>query len=174
MVAPGNSSESNQLSLDQIISSYSIACGGNALVEITTEISKGVLVRGTAGKVPLEIAADVSGRWRYNQKFAWGDQVSFGYDGTSAWEQGTKEIRSMDPRQRLDFQLIADFQSPFDLRKLFPEMTVTGSDTADGRELVVVSARSVDDMTTDLAFDKETGLLIRAGAIRFQDYRDVA
>ena len=172
-VMTGSSSESSQLSPDQIVSNYSKACGGEALVEITTELAKGFLVRGTAGKVPLEIVADASGRWRYNQQFAWGDQVSLGYDGKSAFEQDTKAIRGMALRQQLDLRLIADFQIPFELRKLFPEMTFTGSETVEGRELVVVSAQSVDSMTADLAFDKETGLLVRAGTILFQDYREV-
>jgi hypothetical protein len=79
----------------------------------------------------------------------------------------------MDPRKRLDFQLIADFRSPLELHKLFPEMIISRIDTADGRSLIVVSARSVDGETIDLVFDKETGLMVRSGAIQFQDYREV-
>ena len=53
VVVTANSSDLNLLSPDRVISRYSKACGGDALLDVTTELSKGTLVRGTVGKVPL-------------------------------------------------------------------------------------------------------------------------
>jgi hypothetical protein len=168
-----SSAEPPQESVDQIIDNFVRACGGKALAEIKSEVAKGTLVRGTSGKVPLEIVANVSGKWRFNQTFAWGDQVRFGYDGTVAWEQDSKGVRKMNPQQLLDLQLIADFQSPLKMRERYREMTIVGTDSIDLTEVVVVSATSPDKISTELAFDRETGFLVRAGQMQFLDYRSV-
>jgi hypothetical protein len=52
-------------------------------------------------------------------------------------------------------------------------MTVTGSTKIGAAEAIVVLARSRDGTHTELAFDRETGFLLRAGDILFEDYRAV-
>ena len=155
------------------IDRYIEACGGSSLSKIETEIRKGTLVRGASGKVPFESSAKAPNKWHYNQTFAWGDQMSCGFDGSSAWVQDTKGIERMMPEQLLDMQLIFDVRSPLKIRELFSDMTVTGSEKIGKRDAVTILARSRQGIGTDLAFDKETGLLMRAGKILFDDYRTV-
>jgi len=157
----------------KIIENCISASGGLALAAIKTEVRKGTLLRGVTGKVPLEIVAKTPGKWLYHQNFAWGDRVCYGFDGTTAWVQDTRGVSLMGPRQRLDLQLLLDVQAPLNIHKYYPEMAVKGSEKIGGREATTVTATSQDGIHTELAFDNETGLLLRAGEMFLEDYRNV-
>jgi len=157
----------------KIIESYLSACGGSALAEIKTETRKGTMLRGASGKIPVEIIAKSPGKWRFDLTFAWGDRVCYGFDGATAWVQDTKSVSPMSSRQRLDLQLMLDIQAPLNIQKYYPVLIIKGSEKVSGREAVTVMATNQDGITTELAFDSETGLLVRAGEIFFEDYRDI-
>jgi len=152
---------------------YIEACGGVALSEVKTEIRKGTLARGAFGKVPFECRAKAPGKWLYNQTFAWGDQISYGYDGSVAWVQDTQGIERMNPAQLPDLQMVLDIQAPLRMRELFPDMVVKGSEKIGAAEATTIVVKSPQGIGTELAFDRETGLLLRAGDIYFEDYRSV-
>jgi len=157
----------------QIIDKYIQASGGEALLGIKTEIHKGTLVRGKQGKVPLVVFAKAPNKWRYNQLFAWGDRIEYGFDGKSAWMADTAGVGQMDRRQQFDFQLIFDLQAPLRLNEIYPDMKVAGRESFAGKEAIKILARSPQGFSTELVFDPETGLLLRAGKIYFDDYRPV-
>ena len=157
----------------EIIDKYVQASGVEALRTAETETRRGTLFRGKSGKVPLTTFAKAPDKWRYNQIFAWGDQVNFAFDGKSGWMADTGEIGQLDPREQLDFQLIFGIAAPLRLSRLYPEMKVKGSETIADKEATVVLARSVEGFSTELSFDRETGLLLRAGDVYFEDYREV-
>jgi outer membrane lipoprotein-sorting protein len=157
----------------KIIENYLNACGGSALAEVKTEIRKGTMLRGVSGKIPVEIIAKSPGKWRFHLTFAWGDRVCYGFDGATAWVQDTKSVSPMNPWQRLDLQLMLDIQAPLNIQKYYPVMTIEGSEEVSGREAVTVMATAQDGTSTELAFDNETGLLVRAGDIFFEDYREI-
>jgi outer membrane lipoprotein-sorting protein len=159
--------------IGKIMENYLSACGGTALAEVKTEIRKGTMLRGVSGRIPVEIIAKSPGKWRFDLTFAWGDRVCYGFDGTTAWVQDTQSVSSMSPRQRLDLQLMLDVQAPLNIQKYYPEMAIKGSEKVNGREAVTIMATAQDGISTELAFDSETGLLVRAGEIFFEDYRDV-
>jgi len=66
-----------------------------------------------------------------------------------------------------------DIQAPLNIQKYYPVMAIKGSEKVSGREAVTLVATAQDGISTELAFDSETGLLVRAGEIFFEDYRDV-
>ena len=160
-------------SVEEIVKRYIQASGGPALSEIKAETRKGTLHRGISGKIPLDIIAEIPGKWRYGQTFAWGDRVCYGTNGTTAWVQDAKGISEMDARQHLDFQLMFDIRAPLRIRDLFPEMTITGSEKIGKKEATTVLAKSREGFMTELAFECESGLLARVGEIVFEDYRSV-
>lgn len=168
-----NAEKGRSLTAAEVIEKYVQASGGPALAEIRTETRKGTLLRGVTGRVPLETAAKTPGKWRYGQTFAWGDQVCYGCDGTIAWVQDAQAVSEMDSRQRLDLELLLDVQAPLRIRKLFPKMTVKGPKKVGNREATAVAVTSPDGFETELVFDNGTGLLISAGPMVFEDYRDV-
>ncbi len=155
----------------EIIDRYVKACGGPALAEVRTETRKGTLVRGQSGKVPFESSSAAPGKWYYNQTFAYGDQVSFGCDGTDAWVQDTKGVSPMSGAERLDLEIVFDLAMPLRIRELFPDMVIEGVEERDGRDVVVIRARSREGIEAELDFDQETGLLVRAGDVALEDYR---
>lgn len=157
----------------KIIENYLSACGGSALAEIRTETRKGTMLRGVSGKIPVEAIAKSPGKWRFDLTFAYGDRVCYGFDGNTAWVQDSKNVTPMSSRQKLDLQLMLDIQAPLNIRKLYPVMTIKGSEKISGKEAVTVLATAQDGTATELAFDSETGFLVRAGEIIFEDYRDV-
>ncbi|MFH2001071.1 MAG: hypothetical protein ABIK28_15420 [Planctomycetota bacterium] len=156
-----------------ILDRYLEACGGEKLARRSSEARKGTLMRGTCGQVPFVLQAKVPGMWRFDQTFVWGDRVSFGCDGTQGWVADTKGISTMDARQRMDLDLILDPQAPLKLRSLYPELSLKGSEKIEGQTTDVLTAVSLEGFVTELAFDRDSGLLVRAGKIFFEDYRDV-
>jgi hypothetical protein len=159
------------VSVASTVDRYVEACGGPALAAVRTETLSGTLIRGQSGPVPFEASFAAPGRWHYNQTFAYGDQVSYACDGTEAWIQDTKGVRPMSERERLDLEIILDAGLPLRIRDLFPAMEIKGVEERDDREVVVIRARSREGLETDLVFERETGLLVRAGDISLEDYR---
>jgi hypothetical protein len=167
------SQENPSLTVEEVLSRYAEACGGEAIQAIRTETRTGTLVRYVSGQVPLTVISEADGRWYYNQLFAWGDQISYGFDGKTAWIQTTESIAEMKPEQLLDMQLLFDPQAPLKLKEFYPEMTLKGQERIGEKDAVVVAAKSSCGAETELSFDKETGLLVRAGDIFFEDYKDI-
>lgn len=172
-LADANREGRDTASAEDIINRYIQACGGSALKKIETERRQGTLVRGSYGHVPLEIISKIPGKWHYAQTFAWGDRICYGFDGVSAWVQDTRDISDMNARQRLDMQMLFDVQAPLNIEDLYPEIAVKGTEKIGGRETDILEAISHDGIRTRLAFDRDTGLLLRAGDMVFEDYRQV-
>lgn len=155
----------------RIIDSYIHACGGDAIANIKSESITGTIVRGITGHVPLEIKSKSPGKWYYAQTFAWGDQVIYGSDGETGWVQDTKSITEISPRESIYLTLVLDPQASVRIKEIFSEMTFQGSEMIGDSKAFVILAKSHEDIYTELAFDDETGLLLRAGDIYFEDYR---
>lgn len=170
---PAEPADTSLMPVAKIIAAYAQASGGQALAGIKSEVHKGTLMRGAAGQVPLVVMAKAPGQWMYNQTFAWGDQICYGFDGVEAWVQDTRNIGPMSPRQLLDMRLLFDVQAPLKLDEFFTKMTGKGSEKVGARDASTIRARTRDGLETELAFDRETGLLLRAGPIYFEDYRKV-
>ena len=164
----------SQQSVKDVIEKYIRAIGGNELAKIQTESRKGTLVRGAAGYIPLQIWAARSGKWYYNQVFAWGDQITYGFDGRNGWIQTTKGIEKMEAGQLLDMRLLFDIQAPLKLHEFYPEMRIKAVEKSAEKEITVIAARPRHGDETELIFDNATGLLMSAGQFYFEDYKTVA
>lgn len=161
-------------SVASVLDACARAHGGPALAGVSSERRTGTLLRGTSGRVPFEILSKSPRKWLWVQTFAWGDRVAFGSNGDEAWIQDSSGTAPMPAQQRLDLQLLLDAQSPLMLHELFPQMEITGSEKVGDHHIVRVSARSSEGIGTELVFDRDSGLLLSAGGIRFEDYREVA
>ena len=167
-----NKMDVSKFSVQQVIEKYIQVCGGIELEKVMGEFKKGTLVRGSHGKVPFDIISDSNGRWYYNQVFAYGDQVAYGFNGSDAWIQDTKTIEGMSDRERLDLQMILDCQLPQRLSKIYPEMKIKKNVTEDDVTTIIIDAKTKDGIQNELAFDASTGLLVRAGDIYFSKYSE--
>ena len=158
---------------EDIVKRFIQAVGGSELVNVGTEKRTGTLIRGVSGAVPFETISEASGKWYYHQVFAYGDGVSYGFDGGQAWIQDTEGVSGLPPQERFELTLLLDIQAPLKLESLFPRMTLKGPEKIGQREAVVLSVESREGFGSELAFDSVTGLLLRAGDLFFEDYRDV-
>jgi len=163
--------QEDSIIVTRIIDSYVQACGGESIAEIKSESISGTLVRGRAGYVPFEIKSGPSGQWYYAQTFAWGDQVIYCSNGETGWVQDTKSISAISPEELLYLGLVLDPHAPVRLREIFPEMKLQGSEKIGNSEASTILAKSHAGLSVELSFDDETGLLLRAGDIYFEDYR---
>lgn len=163
----------DSLSVRQIMNGWIKAVGGDSLVAVHTETRKGSLVRGNNGYVPFEMFYFSPGKWYYHQIFAWGDQVVYLFDGNKGWIQDTKCVREMTPEELLYLQLLLNVQLPFIIHDLFPEMTLDRLIQTDNQKSVIINGKSATGLSIPLIFDTESGLLIRAGDIFFEDYRNI-
>ncbi|MFH2034974.1 MAG: hypothetical protein ABIJ45_01115 [Candidatus Zixiibacteriota bacterium] len=159
--------------LNQIIQRYSDVCGGSKLNDIGTVHRIGTMVRGGTGRTPVNTYGTQSGCWRYDQTFAWGDRISYLFDRTSGWIVGTDTIIEMSNSQRRELALMLDPLAPLKLRELFTELTLLEDDQLGDRKVHNILATAFDGTAIELAFDIETGLLVRAGQLFFEDYRPV-
>ena len=169
----GPGADPETLSVAGVIERYVEACGGPALAEVRSEKRKGSLVRGRSGQVPFEMTSRAQGKWLYNQVFAYGDQVSYGCDGTAAWIQDTRGVSPLTGAMRLDLEMLLDVQAPLRLHELFPEMRLRGVEKRGDRDVILIQAKSRDGEESELAFEAATGLLTKAGDLAFEDYRPV-
>jgi len=166
----GRPATGDTTNIDAIINKYIQASGGTALRDFRTERRTGTLLRYKAGQVPLEMTAKAPGLWRYDQTFAWGDQVSYGFDSKQAWVADMRSVETLNPDQLFELQLLADPQAPLKMRDWYPQMTMNGAEKVGQKEAHSILARSAAGRTTELALDKESGLLLRAGQLYFEDY----
>jgi len=160
-------------SVREIIEKFIQASGGSGLQQVMTEKRSGTLVRGISGAVPFETSATASGKWLYHQVFAYGDQVTYGCDGAQSWVQDAQAVRPLPTEEGLELALLLDPQMPSKLVEIFPEMEFKGEEKIGQKEAVLISATSAEGVHLELAFDRASGLLVRAGDLFFEDYRDV-
>jgi hypothetical protein len=157
----------------KVVKKFIQASGGSNLQKIRTEKRTGTLIRGASGAVPFEMIATVSGKWHYSQVFAYGDLVNYGFDGVQAWIQDTQSVSVPPLEECLELAMLLDIKMPLKLEQIFPEMRVKGSERIGKKEAVVIAVTSREGIRSELAFDVASGLLLRAGDLFFEDYRNV-
>lgn len=163
----------DSMQVSKILEKYIVACGGvDALSAINNESRKGTLVRGSTGRVPFEIRSMIPGKWYYEQVFAWGDRIVYLSDGINGWVQDTRQVADMKAGELLYLRLLLDVHAPLRIREFYPVMALSGYEMIGDSQAVVLSATTPEGLTTELSFDRGTGLLLRAGQIYFEDYRE--
>jgi hypothetical protein len=114
--------------------------------------------------------AKTSGKYLVVQQSAFGTRRE-GYDGEICWSRAGAEV-ALDAHYDRRFAWLLDPQNALRMREYFPDMTVSGAATLEGRLMYRVDID--DDPSHTLHFDAETGLLVRLGIHReLHDYREV-
>lgn len=158
---------------EKIFEQYISVCGGAELSKIKTEKRIGTLIKGKTGKVPFTSISTSSGKWFYNQVFAFGDQVCYGFDGHVAWVADKDSIAKIPDREVLDLKVLFDIRLPLGLRQLFPDINLKEIIKADDTEHLVFFGRTENNIQLELVFDKQSALLLRLGNIYFSDYKKI-
>ena len=165
-----SAAEDIKISAEEVILRYIDSTGGGILVNIESATRKGTLTRGDLGAVPFEAFSRSGGKWYYKQIFAYGDVVNYVCDGKKAWFRDTKKTGSVSNEEKLDLQILTDYQMPIKLKCIFPQMNIK-PDTSN--ENIIINAVTAGGIERELEFDKNTGLLFRAGDIYFASYKEI-
>jgi len=186
--------------VDEVLSKYVQALGGQqALQNAKTRVMTGTvtnrdlttanvtITEKSSGEARIEIASQPNPTIRAtNGTAAW--QVGGGGGGGFGGGANARDIAGFQVQQ--GFRL-ADFSLPLNVKQRYQNLTVKPAyETIDGKQAVVLTGSPYANVTEDLSFDRESGLLVRrtvtsgsAGGfgilalgeqIDYSDYRDVS
>ena len=178
-----------QPSVDQILTAYAQALGGQAAYEkVSTRTMKGTVeipddnVTGTA-----LVVAKAPGSFRLTMDIPGYGVVETVLDGDNGWEKNPDSgTHAMSKADLAVAQRDHDFYREVRLKELYPKMQAAGPDKVGGRAVNVVEATPAAGPAEKLYFDAESGLLVKRDFERvtledgivqyemlFKDYRDV-
>ena len=158
--------------IGQILDRYAQAVGGKeSWQKVRTIRRQGAALPGLAD-LALGNAAAGPGKWWFTLKLSNGKILSHAADGTSGWESSPTP-KSMGSDQWLEESLLYNPFLVLQLRDYLPNMEVRAKERNGEREVWVVEAVPAQGRARTLYFDAQTGLLMRAGKVMFDDYREV-
>jgi photosynthetic reaction center cytochrome c subunit len=187
--------------VDEVLSKYVQALGGpQALQNAKTRVMTGTITNRDLTAANVTITEKSTGEARIEIASQPNPTIR-ATNGTSAWQiggggggggfgggQNARDITGFQVQQ--GFRL-ADFALPLNLKQRYQNLSVKPAyETIDGKQAVVLTGTPYPNVTEDLAFDRESGLLVRrsvtsgsAGGfgilalgeqIDYSDYRDVS
>jgi photosynthetic reaction center cytochrome c subunit len=185
--------------VDQVISKYVQALGGEqALQNAKTRVMTGTVTNRDLTTANVTVTEKSTGEARIELATQPNPTIR-ATNGTAAWQIGgggggfggganARDIAGFQVQQ--GFRL-ADFSLPLNVKQRYQNLTVKPAyETIDGKQAVVLTGNPYPNVTEDLAFDRESGLLVRrtvtSGStggfgimalgeqIDYSDYRDVS
>jgi len=159
-------------SVDSIVERYIEAIGGQAALEkLATETREGEFCAG--GKaVPLVIHAAAGGKW-YCRLQVNPNPVLMQCSQVDSWLPANRPA-DIPPAVFAERAATFELQFPLHLRSYCPDLRVVGRDQSAGRCAWVLQSRLPDSHILELAFDEQSGLLLRLGSTEFRDYTEHA
>lgn len=182
---------------DQVIAKYVQALGGEqALQNAKTRVMTGTVTNRDLTTANVTITEKNSGEARIELATQPNPTIR-ATDGTAAWQVGGGGFGGgTNPRDIAGFQVqqgfrLADFSLPLHLKDRHENLAVKPAyETVSGKSAVVLTGNPYPNVTEELAFDRESGLLLRrtvtsgsAGGfgimalgeqIEYSEYRDVS
>ncbi|MDP9322825.1 MAG: hypothetical protein M3P13_04260, partial [Acidobacteriota bacterium] len=183
--------------VDQVIAKYVQALGGQAALQnAKTRVMTGTVTNRDLTTANLTMTEKNTGEARIELATQPNPTIR-ATNGTASWQiGGGGPGGGVNARDIAGFQVqqgfrLADFSLPLHLKERDPDLSVKPAyETVDGKPAVVLTGSPYPDVTEELAFDRESGLLLRrtitsgtAGGfgimalgeqIDYSDYRDVS
>ena len=188
--------------VDQIIAKYIDALGGQQAVQnARTRVMTGTITTRDLVTSNVTVQEKASGEYRIDIATQPAPTIRAG-NGTAAWAVGggrggggggapdaARDLAGFQMQQGLR---LADFALPTHLKERFATLLVNKSyDTIDGKQAVTITGSPYPNVTEQLSFDRDTGLLLRRAIatgsggtgldimnlgeqITYSDYRDVS
>ena len=153
--------------VEQVLEKYVRALGGReALGRVTTRVVKGSRVGADGVPVPEEVYQKAPDKMSVKTTYP---SVTFrsGFDGARAWARDSRGADQLNDQFAEALRREAEFFAGVRLRETYPNASVVGRETLDGREAYVVGAAASDGGVEKFYFDAQTGLLAR----RYVEFR---
>ncbi len=186
--------------VDEVVASYHQALGGaQAVQSAKTRVMTATITSRDLVTTNATVQEKITGEYRIDIASQPIPTIR-AFNGQAAWAVGGGGGRGGPggpppdaPRDLAGFQMqqglrLADFSLPLRLKDRYQSLAVNKAyDTIDGRAVVVLTGRPYPEVTEQLSFDRETGLLRRRTItttgvrlmvlpeqIDYSDYRDVS
>ena len=183
-----------------MIAKYVQALGGQALQNAKTRVMTGTVTNRDLTTANVTVTEKSSGEARIEIATQPNPTIR-ATNGTAAWQiggggGGGGGFGGANARDITGFQVqqgfrLADFSLPLNLKQRYQNLTVKPAyETIDGKQAVVLTGNPYPNVTEDLTFDRDSGLLVRrtvtSGSvggfgimalgeeIDYSDYRDVS
>jgi hypothetical protein len=153
-------------SADLVLRHYYEAIGGRAAWEkLHSRVSKGTIeipaMNNLSGTIEVHMKAPNSILLVIN---VGGAVIRQGFDGTTAWSDDPRNgLRVLSGPELEDVKREANFYHALDLQKIYPKLTVVGTERIRDNDAYVVEATSAEGGDPDkLYFDAKSGLEVRS------------
>jgi outer membrane lipoprotein-sorting protein len=153
-----------QPSVDQILSKYTQALGGQAAYEkVTTRAMKGTVeIPDDNVTAAAQIWAKAPGSFRLTMDIPGYGVIETVLDAGNGWERNPDAgMHTMSKMDLAVAQRDHDFYREVRLKALYPKMETAGADKVEGRAVYVVEATPSAGPAEKLYFDAENGLLVK-------------
>jgi hypothetical protein len=172
-------------SADDLFNKHIAAIGDQAAIDkLKSRMAKGTLVQANGNTLQFELYQVAPDKF---YQIVTTPQGTFerGFNGTVGWEKTARGVRELTGSQLSDLRAANNLFALIKLKEQFTRTRVTGKDKIGDREVYVVNGTGTDGKRQRLAFDVETGLLLRRiiymptmigvipEQVDFEDYRDV-
>ena len=173
-------------SVDDVLSRYVQALGGrDAWAKATTVVMEGTQTARDQRTSPVKIEEKITGEYRIDVQSPQGpaSRVS---DGKTTWFVVGGDTRPLEGLQAQQAARLADFGLPVNAKQKYSDLAVRRYVNLDGVNTIMLTGRTAPDVTEQLFFDRDTGVLVRrsiatrtplgslAEQIDYSDYREVS
>jgi photosynthetic reaction center cytochrome c subunit len=169
---------------DQILDKYVTAVGGTAnIAKVTSRSIKANRVESDGKRTEPEVIMYKGGKYTLATTYPQA-VVSEGYDGNDAWKRGPKGAIALKADEVEQIKREAQLFDPANLKTIYTKIDYRFTDRIDGREVNVLTATTASGVRERLAFDVQTGLLVRRSSssptvlgafvyqVDYSDYKD--
>lgn len=166
--APAAASSAPLPAVDQIIDKYEQASGGKAAWDkLTSRVEKGTFeMEQMEGSGTQEIYAKAPNKELFVTDLPSFGVVQRGFNGTAGWQDNPQTgLADVTGDELAAMKRQADFYGVFDLKSLYPKMTVKGKESVNGHDAYIVEATPADGAPVTMSFDATSGLLVRAETV---------
>jgi len=173
-------------SVDDVLGKYVQALGGqDAWSKAKTVVMQGTQTSRDLRTTPVKIEEKISGEYRIGLESPQGP-VARVSDGKTTWFVVGGNTRPLEGLQAQQASRLADFGLPVNAKTKYSDLRVQRYSNADGMNAIVLSGRTAADVTEQLYFDRDSGVLLRrvistktplgslVEQIDYSDYRDVS
>jgi len=170
--------------IDQVIDKFVAAMGGQAaLAQAKTRVLHGTQTTRDLVTVPITVQEKASGEYRIDVDQKPQPTVRV-FDGKNAWTVAFGNTHDLEGIQAAQVSRPSEFGLPANIKQRYQTLQVGRYGNVDGVDTIIVTARANADVTEQLQFERQSGLLKRRtiqtrtpyGAlveqVDYSDYRD--
>jgi hypothetical protein len=184
--SPQTATKETPPTADQILTKYTQALGGSAVIEkLKTRSMKGTWLTSNGITLGYEVYQSAPDRLYTVLNTPKQGVFERGFNGQTAWEKSGRGIRDIEGIELFYLKRYPDLFKDIKLQGQFTRISFGGKDKIDGKDIYVLRGIGVDGKGERLFFDAQTGLLVRRitltttvvglipEQVDYEDYRDV-